>query len=79
MHIKDIERIQQEVVTKNKAEVYEHKKAKQPVELPVGIQVTELKISHHNNRLESKTNPTLDDYINVKHKSLFEKLKGLFT
>jgi len=64
--------------TKNQSEMYQHKKSK-PVELPVGIQVTELKISHHNNRLESKINPTLDDYINVKHKSLFERLKGLFT
>ena len=64
--------------TKNQSEMYQRRKAK-PVELPVGIQVTELKISHHNYLLESKINPTLDDYINVKHKNLFERLKGLFT
>ena len=33
--------------TKNQSEMYEHKKAK-PVELPVGIQVSELKMSHDN-------------------------------
>ena len=33
--------------TKNQSEMYERKKAK-PVELPVGIQVTELKMSHDN-------------------------------
>jgi len=65
--------------TKNQSEMYQRRKAKQPVELPVGIQVTELKMSHDNHLLESKINPTLDDYINVKHKSLFERLKGLFT
>ena len=64
--------------TKNQSEMYQRRKSK-PVELPVGIQVTELKISHDNHRLESKINPTLNDYINVKHKSLFEKLKGVFT
>ena len=32
--------------TKNQSEMYKRKKAK-PVELPVGIQVTELKVSHH--------------------------------
>ena len=34
--------------TKNQSEMYERRKAKQPVELPVGIQVTELKMSHDN-------------------------------
>ena len=52
-------------------------------ELPIKIQESngnhELKINHHNYLLENKTNPTLDYYINIKHKSLFEKLKGLFT
>ena len=75
---KHIQELKDHRNTKNKSEMYEHKKSK-PVELPVGIQVTELKMSHHNHLLESKINPTLDDYINVKHKSLFEGLKGLFT
>jgi len=75
---KHIQELKDHRDTKNKSEMDQHKKAK-PVELPVGIQVTELKMSHHNHLLESKINPTLDDYINVKHKSLFEKLKGLFT
>ena len=34
--------------TKNQSEMYQRRKAKQPVELPVGIQVTELKMSHDN-------------------------------
>jgi|TARA_R100000789_G_scaffold37933_1_gene40440 hypothetical protein len=76
---KHIQELKDHRDTKNQSEMYQRRKSKQPVELPVGIQVTELKISHHNNRLESKINPTLDDYINVKHKSLFERLKGLFT
>ena len=76
---KHIQELKDHRDTKNQSEMYQRRKSKQPVELPVGIQVTELKMSHHNNRLESKINPTLDDYINVKHKSLFERLKGLFT
>jgi len=61
--------------TKNQSEMYERRKAKQPVD----ITLDELKMSHHNHRLESKINPTLNDYIDIKHKSLFEKLKELFT
>ena len=48
--------------TKNQSEMYERKKAK-PVELPVGIQVTELKISHHNH------------YIDHQNKMVEEELK----
>ena len=70
--------------TKNKSETYQRKKDTwKDSELPIKIQESsgnhELKISHHNDLLENKTNPTLDDYINIKHKNLFEKLKGLFT
>ena len=37
--------------TKNKSEMYQRRKAK-PVELSVGIQVTELKMSHHNHYID---------------------------
>ena len=37
--------------TKNQSEMYQRRKAK-PVELPVGIQVTELKMSHDNHFLD---------------------------
>ena len=82
MHPKDIERIQQEVHTANHNKMHQRRKdVWKDSELPIKIQESkrnpELKISHHNHLLESKINPTLDDYINVKHKSLFERLKGL--
>ena len=48
--------------TKNQSEMYERKKAK-PVELPVGIQVTELKMSHDNH------------YIDHQNKMVEEELK----
>ena len=83
------ERIDQEVVSANKDRLYQAtKKEVDDHELKATAQrvrdssshITnqELQISHHNHQLESKINPTLKDYINVKHKSLFEKLKGLF-
>ena len=75
---KHIQELKDHRNTKNQSEMYQRKKSK-PVELPVDITLDELKISHHNYLLESKINPTLDDYINVKHKNLFERLKGLFT
>ena len=49
--------------TKNQSEMYERRKAKQPVELPVGIQVTELKMSHDNH------------YIDHQNKMVEEELK----
>jgi len=81
---KHIQELKDHRDTKNQSKMYQRKKdAWKDSELPVKIQESngnhELKISHHNHLLESKINPTLDDYINVKHKSLFEGLKGLFT
>ena len=48
--------------TKNQSEMYQRRKAK-PVELPVGIQVTELKMSHDNH------------YIDHQNKMVEEELK----
>ena len=81
MHIKDIERIQQEVHTANHIKMYEKQKQSKELEeqKKLGYEVGRLQMKHANDLLESKINPTLDDYINVKHKSLFERLKGLFT
>jgi UV DNA damage repair endonuclease len=81
---KHIQELKDHRNTKNKSETYQRKKDTwKDSELPIKIQESsgnhELKISHHNYLLENKTNPTLDDYINIKHKNLFEKLKGLFT
>ena len=84
-----IERIQQERHSANHDKLYQAtKKEVDDHELKATAQrvrdgspqITnqELQISHHNHHLESKINPTLEDYINVKHKSLFERLKGLF-
>ena len=81
-----IEQVQQEVHTPNHVRKFEQeKKAKELEATEQSVrdgspQITnqELQISHHNHHLESKINPTLEDYINVKHKSLFERLKGLF-
>ena len=50
--------------TKNQSEMYQRRKAK-PVELPVGIQVTELKMSHDNH------------YIDHQNKIVEEELKEL--
>ena len=50
--------------TKNQSEMYQRRKAK-PVELPVGIQVTELKMSHDNH------------YIDHQNKMVEEELKEL--
>ena len=83
---KTIDLIGQEVHTPNHVRKFEQeKKAKELEATEQSVrdgspQITnqELQISHHNHHLESKINPTLEDYINVKHKSLFERLKGLF-
>ena len=37
--------------TKNQSGMYQRRKSK-PIELPVGIQVTELKMSHHNHYID---------------------------
>jgi len=57
--------------TKNQSEMYERKKAKQPVELPVGIQVTELKMSHHNHYIDHQNKMVkkeLKEFINERGK-----------
>jgi len=57
--------------TKNQSEMYERRKSKQPVELPVGIQVTELKMSHDNHLLDHQNKMVekeLKECINEKSK-----------
>ena len=99
-----IERIQQEVVSANKAKLYERKKLliNTPEESPMQVDENgdtirqmlgdtktktkpeytsaEVKSKHHNWLRDQSINKelTLADYINVKHKSLFERLKGFF-
>jgi len=56
--------------TKNQSEMYQRRKAK-PVELPVGIQVTELKMSHDNHYTDHQNEmikEELEECINEKSK-----------
>ena len=50
--------------TKNQSEMYQRKKAK-PVELPVGIQVTELKVSHHNHYIDHQNKMVEEEFIEL--------------
>ena len=57
--------------TKNQSEMYQRRKSKQPVELPVGIQVTELKMSHNNHYTDHQNEMVkkeLKECINEKSK-----------
>ena len=70
MNNKDIERVQQEVHTANHIKMYQHKKAK-PVELPVGIQATKLKMSHDNHLYDQQIEmikEELKEFINERGK-----------
>jgi len=56
--------------TKNQSEMYQRRKAK-PVELPVGIQVTELKMSHDNHLYDQQIEmikEELKEFINERGK-----------
>ena len=56
--------------TKNQSEMYQRRKAK-PVELPVGIQVTELKMSHDNHYIDHQNKMVeeeLKEFINERGK-----------
>ena len=69
MNDKDIERIQQEVVTKNKAEAHERKKAE--AKQPVDITLDELKISHKNHDIDRQNEmikEELKEFINERGK-----------
>ena len=80
-----IERIQQEVVSANKDRLYQATKKevdnnKLQVKPKPEYTSAEVKSKHHNWLLDQSINKelTLADYINVEHKSLFERLKGFF-
>ena len=67
MNDKDIERVQQEVHTANHIKMYEHKKAKQPVD----ITLDELKMSHHNHYIDHQNEMVkkeLKEFINERGK-----------
>ena len=67
MNDKDIERVQQEVHTANHIKMYEHKKAKQPVD----ITLDELKMSHDNHLYDQQIEmirEALKEFINERGK-----------
>ena len=69
MNDKDIERIQQEVVTKNKAEAHKRKKAE--AKPRNDITLTELKISHKNHDIDRQNEmikEELKEFINERGK-----------
>ena len=61
MNDKDIERIQQEVHTANHIKMYEHRKAKQPVD----ITLDELKMSHHNHYIDHQNKMVEEEFIEL--------------